>query len=735
MNGEYTMQAIEIEKMENVYGIKKLVVNVDNSKTFFQDIIYSPNGIFKTSFSKCLYELSNGNESEIKDRISNKPAKIKLNLINGKIVESNLKNKFIVFSREIYEKHYKRLSDYEEELRLLTLRQEDKNYVEDLIYGNIEELFIELRMLAKKMEINFDKTIELLSDKNKSFLDNIINILQSIDDAPKIELTQVKLKNIFQRHYDFIDDINFKEKVQNYIDIVNARIKEELFDDKFDENACLSFLAEIKKDGFLNKEKHRGLIIKGKHYYDIKDVENLFQSTISKIIEDPNVLEANRKLLKAIGDTKGADRIKKEIINNPILINELFFGRRQIILISFKNEEFPAKDWINILQKTKQEVIRVLNQMKKYKSDFEVAIEIYKKRFHPTFDIKLIDKPESMLGLQVPHLLFKHKSNSDYELVEDKLYEILSSGEKTALNVVKFIVEYNYNKKNNPIVILDDIVETFDYRHRYAFIEYINDIVNNGVSIIVLTHNFEFYKTLSSRVHKLRQLVASVDKRGTVYIQKNHNISKGIKNIFNITNKESLYYAIPYLRQLKIMLGDETSILTACLHYKSITKDIKLKDVLKYFPKDKNRLTIDGEQLYIEGLREQADKINKFDSYDLAKKTILSICCRVFLEAKIIQDNVFIVENISYNQLKYINEKYKNQLNENVVQLIEKVQLATPEFIHGNTFMYEPLVDIPGEDLKKIYKEICELDNNKIWKKCCCKNNPEKTNEPVTIVE
>lgn len=709
------MQEIKLDQMENVYGIKKMVVSVDNSNKLFQDIVYSRNGIFKTSFSTCLYELSNGNEQNIKDRITDTLASIKLEIVNDGVPTNSLKNKFIVFSREIYQKHYKKLSDYDKELELLTIKQNDKEYIERLIVDDTEEPLIELKVKLKGIGLDFEKTMDLLGDKSLGYLDNVIYVLKSIEEAPTMEITQVNFKKIFQKSYDFIDNVNFKDQVNNYINIVNKRIKEELFDDKFDENNCLSFLDTIKKEGFLSRDKNRGLIIQNKEYYDFEEVEKLFKETIKKIAEDPKVLEINKELLKTIGNSAEANNIKKEIIDNPILVKELSLGKKDIIKAALKNSGVQSKYWIEILKNTKKEITRVLNQVKNQKNYFEEAIEIYKKRFHPVFDIELVNRQESMLGLEMPYIIFKHKSNLNYELDEDKLYDILSSGEKTTLNIIKFIVEYISSKENNPIIILDDIVETFDYSNRYAFIEYINDMIKDGVTLIVLTHNFEFYRTLSSRVSRLRKLVASVDKKGVVYIQKNKNISRNIENVLDINNEETLYFAIPYLREAKTILQEDTSLLTSCLHYKANTKNIKIKDILLFFPR--KNLAIDGEKLYLDGLKELADRMSEFDEYDLAKKTILSICCRVFLEEKIIDNNISIVEEINCNQFAYLKEMYKDELNENVVQLMDKIQLATPEFIHVNAFMYEPLVDIDGKYLKEIYKEVINLDSNKIWKK------------------
>lgn len=711
------MQEIKVDKLENVYGIKKMVVNADSSNKLFQDIIYSRNGIFKTSFSTCLYELSNGNEQNIKDRITNNPALIRLEIVNDGVSTSNLKNKFIVFSREIYQKHYKRLSDYDKELELLTIKQKDKEYVQRLLIDDTEEPLLELKVKSKEIGLDFEKTMDLLSNKDLGYLDNIIYILNSIDEAPTMEITQVNFKKIFQKSYDFIDNKNFKDQVNNYINIVNKRVKEELFDEKFDENNCLSFLSAIKKEGFLSRDKNRGLIIQNKEYYDFEKLEKLFKDTIKKIVDDPKILEINKELLKTIGNSAEANNVKKEIVNNPILVKELSLGRENIIKAALKNSGIQFKYWLEVLKKTKEELTRVFYQVQSKKNYFEEAIEIYKKRFQPAFDIDLANRQESMLGLELPYILFKHKSNPNYELEEDQLYDILSSGERTTLNIIKFIVEYISNKKNNPIIILDDIVETFDYSNRYAFIEYINDIVKEGMTLIVLTHNFEFYKTLSSRVRGLRKLVASIDKKGVVYIQKNKNISLNMEKILNINNPEALYFAIPYLRETKIILQQDTSLLTSCLHYKANTKNIKIKDILEFFPQKKSAIEIDDEKLYLVGLKELATNMSEFDDYDIVKKTILSMCCRIFLEEKIIGNNFSIVEETNFNQFTYLRNTYKDQLNDNVVQLMDKVQLATPEFIHGNAFMYEPLVDIKGTYLKEIYKEVVNLDSSKIWKK------------------
>ena len=108
--------------------------------------------------------------------------------------------------------------------------------------------------------------------------------------------------------------------------------------------------------------------------------------------------------------------------------------------------------------------------------------------------------------------------------------------------------------------------------------------------------------------------------------------------------------------------------------------------------------------------------IKMTNNYDLVEKTIYSIGCRVFLEQKIIQKNFDLIKDVNENQFAYIIKKYHNQLNEKVLELAERVSISTPEFIHGNAFMYEPLIDIDGFYLKELYDDIKKLNIDSIWK-------------------
>lgn len=701
--------------MKNAFGIANLSLN-DNKPYFSQDVIYSRNGTFKTSFSKTLYELSNGNISKIRDRISDELADLDIKIIDENDNEIiDLTNKFIVFSRDIYENNNKKLSDYTQEYELIAIDKEDKEYLDELLSNGIEDSIIELNTACKKMDLDYAKVMDVLELNGNNKVEKLIELFELIAEADDNDIAQINLKKIFQKAYDVIDNEEFKTSVSNYIDVYNNRLNEKLFDNDFNENNCFDLIGSLKKLSFLNETKKRGIVMQGTIYYKIEEVEELISNIIKEIATDPQIIKANKELLKNIGTSKESAVLKEEIINNPQLVQQLSLGRKGIILSALKKSGIQYDYWITTLNKVKQELTKLLEKVKTKSSIFDEALDVYKSRFHPVFSIEIKNREESLLGLQMPTFIFRHNRNKDIEIEEIKLYELLSSGEKTSLNIIKFLVEYLANKNNNPFIVLDDIVETFDYANRYAFLEYINDLVRTGSSIVILTHNFEFYKTVSSRIRDLRKLEAHSDN-GKIYISKNSNLNKNIEDILTINNLEQLLFAIPYIREANIILKNDTELFDSLLHYNQQTRTIKLGQITDLLGENaKINLELDTNKNYIETLKEIVSDFKNIDDNNIVKKTILAMYLRIVLEEKIIQDNYSLLEGIDNFQLARIQDLYSNKLSDKTNSLIEKVQLSTPEFIHGNAFMYEPLIDIEAKYLMEIKEELDNLNINKVW--------------------
>ena len=62
------------------------------------------------------------------------------------------------------------------------------------------------------------------------------------------------------------------------------------------------------------------------------------------------------------------------------------------------------------------------------------------------------------------------------------------------------------------------------------------------------------------------------------------------------------------------------------------------------------------------------------------------------------------------DQTRRWSEKAKQYLTKEQQQIIEEVNLLTPEAIHINSFMYEPIIDMSDWMLKELYKKVLGLN-------------------------
>ena len=46
------------------------------------------------------------------------------------------------------------------------------------------------------------------------------------------------------------------------------------------------------------------------------------------------------------------------------------------------------------------------------------------------------------------------------------------------------------------------------------------------------------------------------------------------------------------------------------------------------------------------------------------------------------------------NQSAWLYKEYKKSINDNVMEILEQVAMLTPENIHLNSFMFEPILDM-----------------------------------------
>ena len=174
-----------------------------------------------------------------------------------------------------------------------------------------------------------------------------------------------------------------------------------------------------------------------------------------------------------------------------------------------KDDIKPLFDsYIQVYNDNKDELLSVLELAGKQQEKWNNIIELYNARFHVPFQVSISNQRDIILKKEAAKLQFSYvEEGKDAVLSSQKeLENILSRGEKRAFVILQFLFEMESRKalSTDTIVVMDDIADSFDYQNKYAIVEYIKDLAersNNKFFILIMTHNYDFYRTISSRLN------------------------------------------------------------------------------------------------------------------------------------------------------------------------------------------------------------------------------------------
>ncbi len=101
------------------------------------------------------------------------------------------------------------------------------------------------------------------------------------------------------------------------------------------------------------------------------------------------------------------------------------------------------------------------------------------------------------------------------------------------------------------------------------------------------------------------------------------------------------------------------------------------------------------------------------ETVELEGKITLSIAIRLFAERHMIRaiNNQIFINSITENQTVTLLQEYKRLGlgRAQDIAILEQVNLMTPENIHLNSFMYEPILDLGISHLKTLYSHVKQL--------------------------
>ena len=720
------MKTLNIE-IENCYGIKTLKHQLDFSQKKAY-AIYAPNGSMKSSLAQTFKDVADGTTS--KDRIF--PSRVSSRQItdeNG--VDLPKDSVFVVRPYDEECSHTEKTS---------TL----------LVDSKLRKEYEQLHAEIDKSKAIFLKALKEQSGSKKDLEKEISSAFTKSDDEFYKALNRIEGELLAQKDTPFADilyDTIFNEKVLSLLGTKDFKTAIEDYIKKYNELLAASTYFKKGTFNYYNAATiAKNLADNG--FFDAKHTVNLNADEKLEITSKEQLEELIAKEKESISSDKDLRTrfaaIEKQMYKN---VNVRVFGaylaeHEEILpqlanIESFKEEVWKSyfkvqidlyKDLVKEYHDAEKRKGEIEKEAGKQRTQWERVIEIFNDRFFVPFELTAKNRVSVILG-QEPMLSlgFTFEDGPDKVSVEkDALMRVLSTGEKRAFYVLNIIFEVEARKKakQETVFVVDDIADSFDYKNKYAIIQYLQDISEAPYFYqIILTHNFDFFRTINSRfISYSHCLMASKSSDGVVLAQ-----AVGIKNIFVNDWKPHFFNdpkkkiaSIPFIRNIiEYTKGEEDAEfikLTSLLHWKADTDEITQNDLdgiyNSVFGTTGN--SADGEKTVVDIIHHEASEcLNAGDGINFENKIVLSIAIRIATEEFMvdkINDPTF-VDGIDANQTPKLLAKFKELFSGELrtIETIQRVILMTPENIHLNAFMYEPILDMAEEHLKKLYKEVLSL--------------------------
>lgn len=732
------MQKLTV-KLENCYGIKKLEheFNFSNFKTF---ALYAPNGVMKTSFAKTLTDYISGENSN--DKVFNcTPYTREIKSDNDTDIDQGC----VFVIKSFIDTNYT-----SNELSTLLVRSELREKYEKALKSMADAKSIITKTLKQTTQSS-DCESEIIRTFSE-YGDNLFEILEKL----VIEVSKSKYRDYnFKYNNVFENDVvkKFVEKNKNnlqiyhdkYFEILNSSDNFFSVDEGFG-TAEASGLADAISDGSFFNAGHQIQLKNEQTISSAQAFNEIVEEQIKKVVDDPELRKQFDAIDKALRP-KNIQPLKEEIEKDKSLLLELS-----------NYAEFQRKYWKSHLSKIlsqvtslntiysekKEEIAIIIAEANNESAEWKSTIGTFKRRFvNLPFEVEVKNTKDSVLGLSKPELGIKfidHTTGTTKEIERGFLSEnILSQGEKRAFYLLNIIFEIRARllKGHETLFIIDDIADSFDYKNKYAIVEYLKDLSKeNNFHSIILTHNFDFFRTVQSRI-----LTESFKRTHSFVAEKINGeirlIDAGSRNVTDPfstwkggvnDNEKHLLACIPFVRNLIEFKEGKTEsykLLTHVLHIKSQdgavkpTADIEISDLEPSFSSTLSNTAFtfpDKTKKVVQVIDEQILAIKNLHSKDsivLEDKIILAIGIRLkaedYMWSKVTDKSV-----ISGSQTGKLYDRYKTEFandtnHENTIKTLERVNIMTPENIHLNSFMYEPILDMGIGELVSLHDEVLAL--------------------------
>jgi len=722
--------------LKNCYGIGKLEVELVFKHKGYA--IYAPNGVMKTSFAKTMLDLSKGKHPSdlvFPDRESVCEVKLNEEPINQEDI-------FVVKS---YDEHY----SSEGASTLLANDDLKKRY--EKVHKDIgdakKDLDKKLRLFAgfgSKSRENLDPIIEDIFDEQ--YYDALFNL--------EGELGDIKDASFGNADYKII----FNPKVRQLLtdDVVGKTVME--FAQKYDEltesSPILSKEFQYHNVSQIQQQLEANNFFNAGHSINLNDgnsQEKTEHTTNQSLLEK---IEAEK--IRVLSDAKL--RAKFEAFNAKLKNKDLeafrdYITQNQHILPELGDlDAFKRKLWLQYIHMARdeynlliakyksgqEELTSIVSEARADPNDWDTVIEDFNRRFlHLPFRLSVKNKSDVILKDTAPSVEFNFVDGGDERVFSETqrsdLLRVLSTGEARALYILNIMFEIHtkWKVRKKTLFVFDDVADSFDYKNKFAIIDYLDDVVkveDINFLAIILTHNFDFLRTIESRricpAHQCRmafkndgEITLSDFKQSDLQNPFHKWQARLSEAVIQIAYIPFLRNVVEYTQGKKDVDGNYNAdylTLTHMLHYKDDTDQLKMMGYKAVFEKTFPNLNFpetDLTQGILEYIFSTANQcLDANDGINLEHKIVLSMAIRLWAEKYIIgkirsSDTNYDSSRKQTGQLvRDFKERFNNQDEE--IFLMKRINLITPSNIHINAFMYEPILDMGFGELKVLYRDV-----------------------------
>lgn len=568
--------------LEHCYGIKKLKADLDFSKKN-AIAIYAPNGAMKSSLAKTFQDIADGENSGdriFKDRINKRvvtdekgtalpPESVMVVLPYEEAFGHSEKTSTLLVNSKLREEYEKLNLGFEDaRQRLLAALKQHTGSKKDL---------------GREISSTFTQGVD-------QFYKALLRVQDELLKQKTAPFATVKYDVIFDdKVLALLDNADVKASIENYIKQYNQLIGQSTYFRKgtFTYYNASEIAKNLADNGFF-KAKHSINLNSGAklEITTEKQLKELVEKEKEAISNDPDLRKKFAAVEKLITKNVNVRQFETYLTDNEDLLPHL------ANMPAFKEEVWKSylftfldlyKDVIERYQAAEKRRGEIEAEAAKERTQWADVIEIFNDRFFVPFKLVPKNFTEVVLG-QEPILSvgFTFEDGADTASVEHAdLLATLSTGEKKALYILNIIFDIRVRQEAGQatLMVVDDVADSFDYKNKYAIIQYLKDVAEgDGFQQVILTHNFDFFRTIKSRFVGYRNcLMVSRNTDGITLAQ-----AAGIDNVF-VNDWKAHFFddskkriaSVPFMRNLiEFTKGDDDAgylKLTSLLHWRADT--------------------------------------------------------------------------------------------------------------------------------------------------------------------